>query len=246
MQTTFASRFNRRTTDRSLLLLLLLAALTLAGTPLAASAGSHENGATTTPMTLYIVRHGQTDWNLEGRIQGDTDNPLNETGLSQAQTVGEQLGDVTLDHVYPSGLKRAIQTAEAIAGNAPITSEPRFNERSRGIYEGQIAAEVNEEFRPRFRALDDDMDGGESLRSISERISEATREMVERHMGETVMVVGHSGVNPLVIAELIGLPPERAIAEIRQGNDEVYKLIVSPEGTVNIWKLIPEDRLEEL
>ena len=90
------------------------------------------------------------------------------------------------------------------------------------------------------------MDGGESLRSISERISEFTREMVKRHMGETVMVVGHSGVNPLVIAELIGLPPERAIAEIRQGNDEVYKLMVFPDRAVTIWKLIPEDRLEEL
>lgn len=160
--------------------------------------------------------------------------------------MGEQLGQVNLDHVYPRALKRAIQTAEAIAGDAPITPDARLNERSRGIYEGRVAAEVNEEFRPRFRALDDDMDGGESLRSIAERISEFTREMTERHMGETVMVVGHSGVNPLVIAELIGLPPERAIAEIRQGNDEVYKLTVSPEGAVTIWKLIPEDRLEEL
>jgi len=245
MQTTSASGFLRHPTRRLSLLLLLLVALALAGTPLAATAGSHEVGATTF-MTLYIVRHGQTDWNLEGRIQGDTDNPLNETGLGQAQTVGEQLGQITLDHVYPSGLKRAIQTAEAIAGNAPITPDPRLNERSRGIYEGRVAAEVNDEFRPRFAALDDDMDGGESLRSISERISEATREIVERHMGETVMVVGHSGVNPLVIAELIGLPPERAIAEIRQGNDEVYKLTLSPEGAVTIWKLIPEDRLEEL
>ena len=245
MQTTSASGFLRHPTRRFSLLVLLLATPALAGTPVAATAGSHEAGATT-PMTLYIVRHGQTDWNLEGRVQGDTDNPLNETGLSQARTVGEQLGQVTLDHVYPSGLKRAIQTAEAIAGDAPITPDPRLNERSRGIYEGRVAAEVNEEFRPRFRALDDDMDGGESLRSISERISEATREIVERHMGETVMVVGHSGVNPLVVAELIGLPPERAIAEIRQGNDEVYKLTVSPGGAVTIWKLIPEDRLEEL
>ena len=245
MQTTSASGSNRRTTGRFSLLLLLLTALALAAAPLMAIAGSHETGATT-PMTLYIVRHGQTDWNLEGRIQGDTDNPLNETGFSQAQTVGEQLGQITLDHVYPSGLKRAIQTAEAIASNAPITPDPRLNERSRGVYEGRVAAEVNDEFRPRFAALDDDMDGGESLRSISERISEFTREMVERHMGETVMVVGHSGVNPLVIAELIGLPPERAIAEIRQGNDEVYKLTVFPDGAFTIWKLILEDRLEEL
>lgn len=65
-------------------------------------------------------------------------------------------------------------------------------------------------------------------------------------MGQTVMVVGHSGVNPLVIDELINLAPERAVAEIRQGNDEVYKLEITSEGAVTIWKLIPQDRLEEL
>jgi len=226
-------------------IITLIATLLIMVAPASVMAANHglSNAA---PMTLYIVRHGQTDWNLQGRIQGDTDNPLNETGLDQARTVAEQLGTITLDHVYPSGLQRAIQTAEAIAGDAPITSDVRLNERSRGIYEGQVAAEVNDAFRPRFSALDDDMDGGESLRSIAERISEATRDIVDRHMGETVMVVGHSGVNPLVIAELIGLPPERAINEIRQGNDEVYKLTVFPNGAVTIWKLIPENRLEEL
>ncbi len=243
MQTLFPTGLYRRATRR--FSLLLIAALALVGTPHVATAGS-DDAAMSAPMTLYVVRHGQTNWNLEGRIQGNTDNPLNETGFEQARTVGSQLGEITLDHVYPSGLKRAIQTAEAIAGDAPITPDPRLNERSRGIYEGLVSAEVSDEFRPRFNALDDDMDGGESLRSISERISEATREIVAQHMGETVMVVGHSGVNPLVIAELIGLPPERAISEIRQGNDEVYKLTVSPEGAVTIWKLIPEDRLEEL
>lgn len=60
------------------------------------------------------------------------------------------------------------------------------------------------------------------------------------------MVVGHSGVNPLVIGALINLPPECAIAEIKQGNDEVYKLQVSADGTVQIWKLIPNTKLNEL
>lgn len=224
--------------------LCLLPALLLLTLPLGAFADNA--GAMNTPLTLYIVRHGQTDWNREGRIQGNTDNPLNATGQAQAEDVGSQLGEVSLDYVYPSGLTRAIQTAEAIAGETPVTPDPRLNERSRGIYEGRIAAEVNDEFRPRFRSLDDDMDGGESLRSIAARVGEATRDIVENHMGRTVMVVGHSGVNPLVIGELIDLPPERAIAEIRQGNDEVYKLTVFPDGHTTIWKLIPVDRLDEL
>lgn len=225
--------------------LLFVALVMLLPIPLSA----YEHGASATQsMTLYVVRHGQTDWNLEGRIQGDTDNPLNATGISQAEEVATQLGPIQIDQIYPSALMRAIQTAEAIAAgiDAPVTPDARLNERSRGIYEGRVENEVRAEFQPRFAALDDDMDGGESLLSISERVGEFTRELVSKHMGQTVMVVGHSGVNPLVIAELIDLPPERAIAEIRQGNDEVYKLVVSPEGTVSIWKLIPVTALDQL
>lgn len=225
----------------------VIAAVTIAGTPLFAKADSQKKVTAEIPLTLYIVRHGETDWNMQGRIQGNTDNPLNAKGLEQAKAVGVQLEGVKLNRIYPSGLQRAVQTSQAIAGKgAPITPDKRLNERSRGIYEGKISSEVNEVFIPRFQALNDDMDGGESLLSISSRVSQATREIVKRHMGETIMIVGHSGVNPLVIGELISLPPERAITEIRQGNDEVYKLIISPKGKVAIWKLIPTGKLKEL
>jgi len=209
-------------------------------------AHAQEVAARQAPLTLYIVRHGETDWNRQGRIQGDTDNELNATGRKQAAAVARQLANVTLDRIYPSGLRRAIQTAEAFSVRASVTPLALLNERSRGKYEGQIQADVAEEFRRRFADLEDDMDGGESLRSIADRVGLATREIVQRHMGETVMIVGHSGVNPLVIGELIGLAPQKAIAEIRQGNDEVYKLRVFPDGHVSIWKLVPEDRLNEL
>ena len=223
-----------------------LAGLVLALCALPTSMAFADPPAAAAPLTLYVVRHGQTDWNLAGRIQGNTDNPLNATGQRQAQDISRQLAHVPIDHIYPSGLKRAIETAEAFAGRAPITPLPALNERSRGIYEGKIAAEVNDEFRPRFQAPDDDMDGGESLNAIAARVGAATREILKKHMGDSVMVVGHSGVNPLVVGELIGLAPERAIAEIRQGNDEVYKLRVYPDGATEIWKLIPPDRLDQL
>lgn len=197
-------------------------------------------------VTIYVVRHGETDWNKQGRIQGNTDNSLNEKGRQQAADVASQLTHITINRIYPSGLVRAIQTAEAFKGKAEITPEPLLNERSRGVYEGKVAKEVAKEFRPRFEALNDDMDGGESLASIAKRVGQATREIVARHPGETVMVVGHSGVNPLVIGELIGLAPEKAIKEIRQGNDEVYKLEVFGKDSVTIWKLIPETKLDQL
>ncbi|WP_167549477.1 histidine phosphatase family protein [Thioalkalivibrio sp. ALJ1] len=201
-------------------------------------------GAHDEPLTIYLVRHGQTDWNKEGRLQGDTDNSLNATGRSQAYANAEALANVQVDHIYPSGLARAIETAEVFAARAPITPLTMLNERSRGKYEGEVAEEVADEFRPRFTDLDDDMDGGESLSSIANRVGLATREIVASHPSGTVMIVGHSGVNPLVIAELIGISPVKAIEEIRQGNDEVIKLKVFPNGHVSMWKMVQEHELE--
>ena len=197
-------------------------------------------------VTIYVVRHGETDWNLQGRIQGNTDNSLNAKGREQAAAIAAQLAQASIDHIYPSGLSRAIQTAEAFKGKAPITPQPLLNERSFGIYEGKIDKEVAKDLGARATSLNDDMDGGESLASIAKRVGQATREIVERHPGGVVMIVAHSGVNPLVIGELIGLPPEQAIKEIRQSNDEVYKLEVFGKGSFNIWKLIPESRLDQL
>lgn len=196
-------------------------------------------------VTIYILRHGETDWNQQGRIQGSTDNSLNARGREQASAVASQLANISVDHIYSSGLTRAIQTAEAFKGKAPITQQPMLNERSFGIYEGKVEKDVAVDWSRRLVSLNDDMEGGESLASIAKRVGIATREIVERHPGGTIMIAAHGGVNPLVIGELIGLAPEKAIKDIRQSNDEVYKLEIS-NGSVTIWKLIPASKLEQL
>lgn len=197
-------------------------------------------------VTIYVIRHGETDWNQQGRVQGSTDNSLNAKGREQASAVASQLASMSVDHIYSSGLTRAIQTAEAFKGKSPITPQPMLNERSFGIYEGKVEKEVAKDWSQRLASLDDDMEGGESLASIAKRVGQTAREIVERHPGGTILIVAHGGVNPLVIGELIGLAPEKAIKEIRQSNDEVYKLEVFGEGSFNIWKLIPASKLDEL
>ena len=197
-------------------------------------------------VTIYVVRHGETDWNQQGRIQGSTDNSLNAKGREQAASIASQLAQAPMDHIYTSGLLRALQTGEAFKGKAPITPQPLLNERSFGIYEGKVEKEVAKDLGPRATSLNDDMEGGESLASIAKRVGQATREIVKRHPGGTVMIVAHGGVNPLVIGELIGLAPEKAIKEIRQSNDEVYKLEIFGSGSFSIWKLIPESKLDQL
>ena len=165
-------------------------------------------------VTIYVLRHGETDWNQQGRVQGSTDNALNAKGLEQAAAVASQLAHVPVDHIYSSGLTRAIQTAEAFKGKAPITPQPMLNERSFGIFEGKIEKDVAKDWTPRLANLNDDMEGGESLASIAKRVGQASRDIVKRHPGGTIMIVAHGGVNPLIIGELIGLAPEKAIKPI--------------------------------
>lgn len=89
-------------------------------------------------MKIYLIRHGETDWNLEQRLQGATDIPLNENGLELVRETAKGLEDVPFDVIYTSPLKRARQTAEIIRGerNIPLIEEPRIREICFGIYEG--------------------------------------------------------------------------------------------------------------
>ena len=242
MQSKIAQSFARVVVSgRNALAFGLAVALANGFQPISALAGDAKE-----KVTIYVVRHGETDWNKEGRIQGTTDNSLNAKGKEQAATIAAQLSLISIDHIYTSGLTRAIQTGDALKVKAPMTAQPLLNERSFGIFEGKADKDVAKELGPRAMSLNDDMDGGESLASIAKRVGKATRDIVERHPGGTVMIVAHSGVNPLVIGELIGLAPEKAIKEIRQSNDEVYKLEIFGKGAFNIWKLIPESKLDQL
>lgn len=200
-------------------------------------------------LTVYVVRHGQTDWNREGRIQGGTDNPLNATGREQAATLGRTLADVRIDAVYTSSHQRARQTAEVFEGRAPIRPMDELRERFFGRFEGandkdpQILADWN---KRRF-TWDDSMEGGESLESQSRRAEAALRQIRSRHPeGGTLVIVGHGGINPLLVSHLIGVPPQEGASAINQGNDEIYRIELPRTGAAQIWKLIPRNKLGEL
>lgn len=201
-------------------------------------------------LDLYLVRHGQTNWNLEKRLQGATDNPLNETGREQARTLARQLEGVGLTQVYSSALGRARETAETLAGNVPVTVLPALNERSfgkfEGIFEDQRAAEAFAEFSRRVAVLDDALDGGESLQSQAGRVRRAVAQITERHAEGRVAIVAHGGVNPLVLAALLDIPVAEAVARIRQANDEVYLVRLRRGAAPTVWKMITRGTLEQL
>lgn len=201
-------------------------------------------------LDLYLVRHGQTAWNLEKRLQGSTDNVLNETGRRQATELAQRLAGVKFTHIYSSGLKRAQETAAAFAGNRPVTALPALNERSfgkfEGIFEDERSGGLYTEFGRRGSVLDDALDGGESLQSQAERVKSAVREITGRHRSGSVAIVAHGGVNPLVLAALLELPVPEAVARIKQANDEVYLVRLRPGQPPSVWKQVVRGMLEQL
>ncbi len=201
-------------------------------------------------LDLYLVRHGQTGWNLEKRLQGSTDNLLNETGRRQAAELAQRLAGVKFAHIYSSGLKRAQETAAAFAGSTPVTPLPALNERSfgkfEGIFEDERSGALYAEFGRRGNVLDDALDGGESLQSQADRVKTAVREITTKHRSGSVAIVAHGGVNPLALAALLDLPVAEAVARIKQGNDEVYLVRLRPGQTPSVWKQVTRTTLEQL
>ncbi len=200
-------------------------------------------------LTVYVVRHGQTDWNKDGRIQGGTDNPLNATGREQASAMSRLMAEVKVDTVYVSSHQRARQTAEVFQGKTPIVAMDELRERFFGKFEGandKDAAIVADWNKRRF-SWADDMEGGETLESQSRRAEAALKSIREKHpSGGTVVIVGHGGINPLLVSHLIGVPPQEGASAINQGNDEIYQIVLPKTGAPAIWKLIARSKLNEL
>ena len=135
--------------------------------------------------TLLLVRHGETDWNADGRLQGHTDRPLSDHGRRQAQQLAEQLEGEQIEAIYSSDLARARETAEIVGGRLglPVELDPDLREKDWGTWEGLTAVE-----RDRTEFV------GESTDAHQQRILAALRRISERHPGDArVLVVTHGG-----------------------------------------------------
>jgi probable phosphoglycerate mutase len=150
---------------------------------------------------LLIVRHGETQWNRESRIQGHADSALTAQGIAQAQALGERLARERIDHLYSSDLGRALETARIIAARTGhgVRVEPRLRERNFGVGEGLTYGELDHEYPEvfsRVRETDPDYEipGGESRRQHYERVGAAFEALARAHPGETLAVVCHGGV----------------------------------------------------
>lgn len=163
---------------------------------------------------LCLLRHGETLWNTERRIQGQLDIELNQHGHRQARAAGEYLRDESAAALYASDLSRAWVTAQALSDATGLTAQPvpELRERKYGVFEGLTydqAQQTHPEAYARFDARDPEFalpGGGESLVGLSSRVVTSLTRIAERHRGETVLLVTHGGVLDVVNRFVRGLP----------------------------------------
>jgi broad specificity phosphatase PhoE len=184
-------------------------------------------------LRVYLARHGQTDWNRDGRLQGSADIPLNDTGRQQAAALADRLRDVRFDAVYSSELKRSRETAEIVHGAAPLFALAGLNERRIGAFEGHASSA---EYERRSQAPDDTLDGGESQSQFFARIQSALTVLRQGHRSGAILIVGHGGTNQMMVRALFGLSADRAAA-FKQGNDDLYLCEIVSGAATRFWKL---------
>ncbi len=147
---------------------------------------------------LVLIRHGETDWNVDGRYQGQADPPLNERGVAQSIQLAEHLDVYKLDLIYSSPLKRSAQTAHIAAQRLgiPVLLEPRVMEIHQGDWQTKLRAEINELYPDLFRRWESEPwevspPNGESLYQVQERVIAAVEDIKGNHPHDCVGLVTH-------------------------------------------------------
>ncbi len=186
---------------------------------------------------IIAIRHGETAWNVDTRIQGQLDIPLNETGRWQAQRLARALAArEAVDMVYTSDLLRAWETARAVSEStgAPVVTDEGLRERGFGVFQGKTFAEIEavlpeESLRWRKRDPFWAPEGGESLTAMRRRVVETLHTLASRHTGEQIVMVAHGGVLDLLYRAATGQALQ-APRTWQLGNTAINRLLWTPEG----------------
>lgn len=160
-------------------------------------------------MKLYIIRHGQTEWNTEKRLQGWNNSDLTQKGIQDAENLSERLKDTDFDHIYSSPQRRAFETAEIVKRdrNIDIVKLDGLKEIGFGSWEGMKIDEILAEYKDEYRSFIDTphlyepIPGNESFEDIYERVDQALKKIIKRG-GDKVLIVCH-GVTIKVLISII-------------------------------------------
>jgi alpha-ribazole phosphatase/probable phosphoglycerate mutase len=162
-------------------------------------------------QTIFLVRHGETQWNAELRFQGKSDIGLNEEGFRQSRLLAKRLEKEKIDMAYSSPLERALQTAEIITEphNLSIITHSGLSERSHGAVEGMTKDEFREKYPKVWEEYEKTRElpgikGIETVEQSNERCTKAFIEIVKSNPGRNILIVAHGGANKGIIHELTG------------------------------------------
>ncbi len=187
------------------------------------------------PTRLFALRHGQTAWNAEQRIQGHTDIPLDATGHWQAAQLARALADEPLAAVYSSDLQRALATARPLAAatGAPLVTDVRLRERGFGAFEGHTYADIErlwpqESARWRRRESGAGPQGGEELETFHARCVAVVSELAAAHAGQCIAIVSHGGVLDSLYRAAVGVDLA-APRSWQLGNAAINRLLFNGE-----------------
>jgi broad specificity phosphatase PhoE len=176
------------------------------------------------PKQLLLVRHGQTDWNLNHIPQGHIDVPLNHKGRKQAQALGERLRGWEIDAIHTSDLSRAAETAAilgAATGPRPLASAA-WREFDLGGWAGlddlEVTARFGDELEAIARGEDVARGGGETMAAVMDRVRQGYERLRAKHTGDRVVVVSHGGALKALIGYLIGLEMHQLSRLSTRGN----------------------------
>jgi len=165
-------------------------------------------------MKLIAVRHGETEWNLQGREMGQLDSPLTLVGVQQAHALAQRLAQVPFEALYTSDLGRARHTAEVIAKvcSKPVVAMDSLRERHMGIFQGLTPDEIHRTYPLERAAYEEQgadyiIPGGESANQRVARSVRAITDLALMHEGSTVVAVTHGGFLMGLFEHIVGLPP---------------------------------------
>ena len=194
-------------------------------------------------LSIYLLRHGQTPYNADGnRYCGRTDLALTDKGIQQAEAVYQRMKGLPLDAVYSSPLSRARRTAELATGWEKVRTDDRLIEIDFGSWENKTREEfVAEDPGSWARWIDDPEHNragntGESGGEVIKRLDGFYTEMLTRHAGQTILVVGHNGTNRLYMAHKLGMPL-RHYRRLFQENSAITFFELDDKGEFTLIKL---------
>jgi alpha-ribazole phosphatase len=202
--------------------------------------GSGEDGlpeyATASGTQLVLVRHGETEWNRDRRIQGQTDIALSERGREQARRLALRLSREAIDVVYSSDLKRAAETAQPVAQalGVRVHTTPLLREVGFGVWEGLTVSEVEARWPAEYAAWRHDSvrcrpPEGEQIEELQRRSLACATEILAAHAGQTIAIVAHGGSVKAILCGLMGFSLS-LWRRLRVDNTSISRLLFAPMG----------------